>query len=88
MSAKLQTKQVFTPGGQPTVTYIDRAHLGLESALKRAMARGFSIISVTGQTKSGKTVLCRKVVPEKARTTAAPDDLAGLVENADGGFFE
>jgi hypothetical protein len=66
MSAKLQTKQVFTPGGQPTVTYIDRAHLGLESALKRAMARGFSIISVTGQTKSGKTVLCRKVVPEKA----------------------
>lgn len=60
---KLKTKQVFTPGGQPTVTYVDRAHLDLEGALTRAIKRGYSIISVTGQTKSGKTVLCRKIIP-------------------------
>lgn len=55
-------KQVFTPGGFPSVTYVSREHLNLEKRLKGALARGHGIITVTGPTKSGKTVLCRKVL--------------------------
>lgn len=57
-------KEVFVPGGQPTITYVDRDHLGLERDLRRALAKGYSIIAITGSTKSGKTVLCRKVIPD------------------------
>ncbi|MGE7207687.1 hypothetical protein ACQKJZ_18685 [Sphingomonas sp. NPDC019816] len=53
---------VFTPGGQPSVTYNDRAELGLEPALRKAVALGTTIVSLTGATKAGKTVLCRSVM--------------------------
>lgn len=55
-------EQVFTPGGQPSVTYVDRAHLGIESTLKKAIALPSTIVSLTGPTKSGKTVLCKSVL--------------------------
>lgn len=55
-------KEVFTPGGQPSITYVDREHLGLERNLKKALAQGNLIVSLTGATKSGKTVLCRNVL--------------------------
>jgi hypothetical protein len=55
-------RQVFTPGGFPSVTYVSREHLNLEKRLQGALARGHGIITVTGPTKSGKTVLCRKVL--------------------------
>ena len=57
-------RKVFVPGGQPTVTYVDRDHLGLETQLRRALMKGHTVVAVTGSTKSGKTVLCKKVVPE------------------------
>lgn len=59
---KLKLKQVFTPGGQPSVTYVSREHLQLEAAVEKALARGYAIIVVTGPTKSGKTVLCNHVL--------------------------
>lgn len=55
---------VFTPGGQPSITYVDRAHLGLERSLKKALAQGNLIVSLTGATKSGKTVLCRSILED------------------------
>lgn len=58
----LLLRQVFTPGGQPSVTYVSRDHLGLEQRVKEAMMRGYSINVVTGPTKSGKTVLCNHVL--------------------------
>lgn len=60
---KFRLRDVFTPGGMPSVTYVKRDDLGLESSLIGALERGHSIITVSGPTKSGKTVLCRKVIP-------------------------
>ncbi len=62
----LKLKDVFTPGGQPTLTYVSRDHLKLEEKLEAALARGFAVNVVTGPTKSGKTVLSRRVLPSDA----------------------
>ena len=57
-----QLRDVFTPGGQPSITYVSRDHLGLEGRVSDALARGYAINVVTGPTKSGKTVLCNHVL--------------------------
>lgn len=61
---KLKLREVFTPGGQPSVTYVSRDHLNLERRVKQAIAKGYSINVVTGATKSGKTVLCNHVLAQ------------------------
>lgn len=58
----MRVREVFVPGGQPTVTYVDRVQHELEKRVSRALARGYSIVSITGPTKCGKTVLCRRVI--------------------------
>jgi cytidylate kinase len=63
---KYRLRDVFTPGGMPSITYVNRENLGLEKKLKDALSRGHSIITVSGPTKSGKTVLCRTVVGQKS----------------------
>lgn len=68
MTNVLKLKEVFTPGGQPSVTYVSRAHLELEDRVKQALARGYAIIVVTGPTKSGKTVLCNHVLSQAGRS--------------------
>jgi len=60
----LKLRDVFTPGGQPSITYVSRDHLNLERRVKQAIAKGFSINVVTGPTKSGKTVLCNHVLSQ------------------------
>jgi hypothetical protein len=44
-------RDVFTPGGQPDVTYVGREHLKLESTLDTAIEQGYALIVVTGATK-------------------------------------
>lgn len=68
MTSKLQLKQVFTPGGQPSITYVSRSHLGLEQRVKEALVRGYAINVVTGPTKSGKTVLCNHVLSQAGKS--------------------
>lgn len=63
-SKKITLKEVFTPGGQPSITYVGREHLNLEGELKKYIAKGYALTVVTGPTKSGKTVLCRKVLSD------------------------
>ncbi len=53
---------VFIAGGQPTITYVDRAHLRVEETFAQAMKVPNQIVSLAGPTKSGKTVLCRTVL--------------------------
>ncbi|WP_370309466.1 hypothetical protein [Sphingobium abikonense] len=65
---KLKLREVFTPGGQPSVTYVSRDHLNLERRVKQAIAKGFSINVVTGPTKSGKTVLCNHVLSQSGQS--------------------
>ena len=59
----LQVDDVFVPGGIPLHTYNPRQPLGLEEALTPSKKNLHKITVVTGQTKSGKTVLARKVFP-------------------------
>jgi len=56
-------KDVFVPGGMPSYTYQDRKSLRLEESLQDALHRVRKFIAVAGPTKSGKTVLTRKVIP-------------------------
>lgn len=73
-------RDVFTPGGMPSVTYVKRENLGLKRKLRDALDRGHSIITVSGPTKSGKTVLCRTVISEQTSIwveggrISSPDD--------------
>lgn len=58
-------KDVFVAGGLPNLTYVDRKHLNLEKSLRDEISEGYKVIAVTGPTKSGKTVLCKKVIHEE-----------------------
>lgn len=57
---------VFSPGVMPELTYINRAPQGetmtYEAKLKKALMKNGNLISITGGTKTGKTVLCNRVV--------------------------
>jgi hypothetical protein len=57
--------EVFTPGGQPSITYIPRAGLNIEADLRKAVAQQNNIVSLTGPTKSGKTVVCRSILEDR-----------------------
>ena len=65
----LELKQVFTPGGVPSVTYVDRQHLKLEDRIRNAVTRGFAFNVVTGATKSGKSVLCHRALASHRMVT-------------------
>ena len=58
-------RDVFVPGGFPKYTYQERAAYGIEGKLKDALDRLNKFIAVAGPTKSGKTVLVQKMVPEE-----------------------
>jgi hypothetical protein len=55
---------VFTPNDIPTFTYVDRPTQNFEQRLERAFQVPKMIISISGPSKSGKTVLVKKVIEE------------------------
>ncbi|WP_156119407.1 AAA family ATPase [Corynebacterium humireducens] len=56
--------EVFIPGGMPTETYVKREHLSLEPELEEWVSRKQKpLLSVSGPTKSGKTVLLKRLIP-------------------------
>lgn len=73
---------VFTPGGLPDTTYVPREHLNLEDHLEDWLeGRHKPLLSVSGPTKSGKTVLIKKV-------TENPITLSGGAINTVEDFWE
>lgn len=76
---RLRLRQVFTPGGLPSVTYVSRDQLRLEERISDAVERGFAFIVVTGPTKSGKSVLCKRVLKDRNMVTIE----GGRVRNED-----
>jgi hypothetical protein len=60
----LKFTDVFVPGGFPPHTYNPRGSLGLEVKLGEVKENLCKLVTVTGHTKSGKTVLVRKVLPQ------------------------
>jgi hypothetical protein len=62
---KLLPTDVFTPGSRPTLTYYDRPETNLEFKLLDALETKGFITSVSGPSKSGKTVLCESVIGKR-----------------------
>lgn len=54
---------VFVPGGLPRLTYNPRDEHRLENRLEEAKNNLCKLVMVTGLTKSGKTVLTKKIFP-------------------------
>jgi predicted ATPase len=63
----------------PNETYVARSELNLESKLEAAIGQAHKLITVTGSTKSGKTVLVNRISP---RPTSVWVD-CGAVSNED-----
>lgn len=60
---QLNYYDIFVPGGFPRHTYNPRVSLKLEGRLSEVRQNLCKLVTVTGHTKSGKTVLARKVLP-------------------------
>lgn len=58
----LKATEVFVPGAYPQYTYVERLGEGFESALRDALDTPGQVVSLSGPSKSGKTVLVEKVV--------------------------
>jgi hypothetical protein len=56
---------VFVAGGQPTITYVERSAEHVELTFARAIATPNQIVSLSGPTKTGKTVLCRRTLGDR-----------------------
>jgi hypothetical protein len=54
--------EVFVAGGQPTFTYVERSAEHIELKFARAIATPNQVVSLSGPTKTGKTVLCRRML--------------------------
>jgi nucleoside-triphosphatase THEP1 len=54
--------QIFTPTGFPIHTYVDRDDAGVERSIQNAFETPGTVISISGPSKSGKTVLVKKIV--------------------------
>jgi len=63
--SSLHRDDVFIAGGQPTTTYVDREDQDIERMLARAIATPNQVVSLAGPTKTGKTVLCKKVLSKR-----------------------
>ena len=57
--------EVFVAGGQPTLTYVQREEDHIERSFARAVATPNQIVSLSGPTKTGKTVLCRRILGDR-----------------------
>ena len=60
-----RVSEVFVPGGLPKHTYVPRTNRQLEEHIAAAKDNLCKVVTVTGATKSGKTVLARKVFPQE-----------------------
>ncbi|WP_157084362.1 hypothetical protein [Millisia brevis] len=59
-----KVREVFVPGGRPTVTYIPRGDNRLEAKIEDYLDTRHKILSVSGPTKTGKTVLLKSQIPD------------------------
>ena len=60
-----RASEVFVPGGLPQLTYVSRAEGGLERQLRASTENSSKLVTVTGPTKSGKTVLSKRVLSSR-----------------------
>lgn len=73
--------KVFVPGGMPKLTYVPRTERHLESSLAEVQDNLCKLVVVTGATKTGKTVLVKKVLDGTSQTVWLD---GGNIESFDG----
>jgi len=66
MASEVRVSRVFVPGKLPDYTYNPRSELHLETQLGDYVEEAGSILTVAGPTKTGKSVLLRRVVQNAA----------------------
>ncbi len=57
----MKVTEIFTPSDYPLYTYVERDEDRIEDRLREALSTPGEIVSVSGPSKSGKTVLIEKV---------------------------
>jgi len=62
----LTPSKVFVPGGMPVITYVPRAERELEERLRSVQDNLCKLVTLTGSTKSGKTVLANRIFPRSS----------------------
>ena len=73
---KLTPISVFTPNDFPRITYVDRTvSPPLEVRLQQALATPKEIVSISGPSKSGKSVLIERVVGEENLITVSGSEI-------------
>jgi hypothetical protein len=73
------TKNVFVAGSAPRITYNPRGERHLEPELSAYLDQGFGrALSVSGPTKSGKTVLVERALPRDEAIWVEGPDLASV----------
>lgn len=83
----MRYQDIFVPGGFPRHTYNPRTALQLEDRLREVKENLCKLVTITGQTKSGKTVLTRRVLPQEdaiwidGGTVAAEDDFWQVIND-------
>lgn len=83
MNARVKTGDVFVPGKAPTYTYNPRDELQLEKHLNDYLDDGGAILALVGPTKTGKSVLLKRVLEQPiwidGQGIKSLDDLWNLV---------
>lgn len=70
--------EVFTPGRMPQVTYNPRDEQDVEGMIRRYLDNRGAALTVSGPTKSGKTVLVERLLPRDEALWVAGGDLTDL----------
>lgn len=77
MTQEHLTRNVFVAGGVPDVTYNPRDDRRIENEVRSYLDQSGKALSLSGPTKSGKTVLIRRTLPEHAAIWMHGSDLVG-----------
>ena len=72
--------KTFIVGGEPTTTYVNRDNGELEDQLIEYLKSKHKILSITGPTKSGKTVLVRKTLKDYQKIEIAGGEITTISE--------
>lgn len=82
---------VFVVGGTPTYTYVDRGQSGMSDRFLDAFEDGGKVIAISGPTKSGKTVFCKRMLADAPHvwvgggTVSSADDVwTAIIHKLDG----
>jgi len=62
----LEAADVFIAGGRPSLTMIDRSQTVSFAAIAAQVRRRGRVISLHGESKSGKTILCLQIFRDKS----------------------